>query len=322
MTWEHGNDTQCENVQRYFYIFKKWVSLHCWWEPGDVIERWEDLGASAVPGRNCCSRDERHLKILFDIHQREWYMIRSSLFSVSTYHPLYLTWTSVLSFVDASASAVWYVDKNWLLAPHVHTIYTLTIPWSPIYPSFVFPFNNFLGNTTPFCQPPLHNEDHCLATTRRRVGRRTGPRMKRWSNSCHHLSPPLQPTECGGISMRVFTLRLRCVLPRLGRRCKEASWFNWYGNGESSKDCKRVAALTHDITTTDSEGLKTKVNFGSIWHSLTWKLAKMAQQQACMTMFPWARLVICKTDHECTLNKMSQDMRQAYFWSKTPIPQS
>ena len=141
--------------------------------------------------------------------------------------------------------------------------------------------------------------------------------MKRWSNSCHHLSPPLQPTECGGISMRVFTLRLRCVLPRLGRTCKEASWFNWGADGQSNKDWKRVAALTHDSTPTDSEGLKTKVNFGSIWHSLTWKLAKMAQQQACMTMFPWARMVICKT-----LNKMSQDLRRLTSDPKPPSPKA
>lgn len=171
---------------------------------------------------------ERQSKILHDIYQREWYMMRGSLFSVSRYHPLYLTyltWTclsmpvlvllNMLTKLILGSTCLYYTHplESYFSILCV-TLPQLRRPQPKESTPYLFPNHLFW--------PPkksLDNEDHCLATTRRRVGRRTGPRMKRWSNSCHHLSPPLKPTECGGSSMRVFTLRLRCVLPRVGRKC-------------------------------------------------------------------------------------------------------
>ena len=248
MAWEHGNDKKCEHVRKYSYISQKWASLHSWarwrhWKvrrPRCISSPWEKL------------LQKRHLQILHDIHQREWYMIQGSL---------------VFSF-DISSLVLF--DKNWFLID-LSILYTHPLESWSIHP-FVFPINNFLANYffAPRESPRQRvDEDHCLATTRRRVGRRTGPRMKRWSNSCHHLSPPLKPTECGGSSMRVFTLRLRCVLWRVGSKCN--------GDCDTWHHTNRFGGV--------------KDQFWQHWHSLTWKLAKMARQQACMTMFPWARLV-------------------------------
>ena len=115
---------------------------------------------------------KRHLQILHDIHQREWYMIRGSL---------------VFSF-DISSLVLF--DKNWIFLD-LSILFTHPLESWSIHP---FVFLNFLEHLFGPQKKSLHTEDHCLATTCRRVGRRTGPRMKRWSNSCHHL-PLITPAE-------------------------------------------------------------------------------------------------------------------------------
>lgn len=92
-------------------------------EPGDIIERWEDLGASAVPGRNCCRRDIRRFCMTVIRENGTWYEV------------------VCFQFPDIIPGTVSVVGKNWCLAGLVCII---PIPWSPNFSILCVPLQLLL----------------------------------------------------------------------------------------------------------------------------------------------------------------------------------
>lgn len=186
---------------------------------------------------------ERQSKILHDIHQREWYMMRGSLISVSRYHPwylTYLTWTCLLMPV-----LVLFNMLTKLIFGSTCLYYTH--PLESYLSMLCVPLQLLLRQHHPCFPPPKPR----IIALQRRVEELEEELGHEWSDdptlvTTYHPRWNQLSTECGGSSMSVFTLRLRCVLPRVGSKCNGDcdAWHHTNRFGGVKDQRSFLAALT------------------------------------------------------------------------------